>query len=134
MDEIEGGGHDVRLAFHLGPDVVAELDGTSAILSWPGAAVPGAARLELPDGLQWSLHRGETEPILGWYSRGLGRRVPACTLLGDGHSALDTLLTTRLEFLDPRITRPVTEQPYHGYSPKLTAEISKIDGEADEPE
>ncbi len=87
IDEIDGGGHDMRLAFHLGPDVQAELDGASAALHWPGAATPGAARLELPGGLAWSLHRGETDPILGWYSGGLGRRVPAITLLGRGRSA-----------------------------------------------
>ena len=76
------------------------------MLSWPTlSAVPassaaGAARLELPPGLQWSLHRGETDPILGWYSPGLGRRVPAYTLLGRGTSASGVALTTRLLFHD----------------------------------
>ncbi len=46
----------------------AELDGACAVLRWPGASAPGAARLELPQPLRWSLHRGETDPILGWYS------------------------------------------------------------------
>jgi hypothetical protein len=99
-DEIDGGGHDVRLAFHLGPDIQAQLEGTSAVLSWPATASPGSARLELPPELAWSLHRGETGPILGWYSCGLGRRVPAVTLLGRGRSAPDALLATRLTFLD----------------------------------
>ena len=40
-DEIDGGGHDVRLAFHLGPEVEAELDEAQAVLRWPGAAAPG---------------------------------------------------------------------------------------------
>ena len=88
IDEIEGGSHDVRLAFHLGPEVQVELDGS---LRGPAAgrtaSTPGAARLELPPGLRWSLHRGETDPILGWYSPGLGRRVPAFTLLGSGRCA-----------------------------------------------
>jgi heparinase II/III-like protein len=101
VDEIDGGRHEVRLVFHLGPDVRAELDGTSAALSWPGAAVPGTARLELPRELTWSLHRGETGPILGWYSRGLGRRAPAVTLLGVGRSVPREALVSRLEFLDP---------------------------------
>ena len=109
-DEIDGDGHDVRLAFHLGPDVQAELDGTNVALHWPGAATPGAARLELPGGLTWSLHRGETEPILGWYSGGLGRRVPATTLLGRGRSAPHELLSTRLEFIEahPTMNRTFT--------------------------
>ena len=35
IDEIDGGSHDVRLAFHLGPEVQAELDG---VLRRPGLA------------------------------------------------------------------------------------------------
>ena len=100
IDEIEGGSHDVRLAFHLGPAVEAELDGARAVLRWPGAAGPGSARLHLPPGLTWSLHRGESDPILGWYSAGLGRRVPAVTLLGRGRSVFGQPYNAKLEFTD----------------------------------
>ena len=100
IDEIGGGDHDVRVAFHLGPDVQAVLDGSGATLSWPQAAGPGSVRLELPVALRWSLHRGQTNPILGWYSPGLGRRVPAFTLLGSGRCVPGTPLATRLEFLE----------------------------------
>jgi hypothetical protein len=109
-DQIDGAGHDVRLAFHLGPDVQAELDGARAVLRWPAALAPGAAQLELPPGLEWSLHRGETDPILGWYSSGFGRRVPATTLLGRGRSAPRELLSTRLGFIEghPKVNRSFT--------------------------
>ena len=100
VDEIDTGGHDIRLAFHLGPEVQAELCDTRATLGWPGAVTPGIARLELPPVLRWTLHRGETDPILGWYSPGFGQRVPACTLLGCGRSVPGVPLTTRLEFTD----------------------------------
>jgi len=100
IDEIEGGSYDIRLAFHLGPEVQVELDGACAILDWPAAATPGTARLELPSGLQWTLHRGQSDPILGWYSPGLGRRVPAFSLLGCGRCVAGAPLATRLEFLD----------------------------------
>ena len=107
IDEIEGGGHDVRLAFHLGPEVQAVLEGSCATLSWPQGAMPGAARLELPVVLRWSLHWGETDPILGWYSPGLGRRVPAFTLLGLGPCVPGAPLATRLEFLEiGAVTKP----------------------------
>jgi hypothetical protein len=100
VDEIRGGGrHAVRLAFHLGPEVEAELADTGAILRWPGASTPGAARLELPP-LRWSMHRGETDPILGWHSPGLGRLLPAVTLLGRGRPEPDEPLIARLTFLD----------------------------------
>jgi hypothetical protein len=99
VDEFYGGSYDIRLSFHLGPDVQAELDGACAVLLWPSATTPGAARLELPRRLRWRLHRGETDPILGWYSPGLGRRIPSSTLVGRGRTAPDAPLTTRLEFL-----------------------------------
>ena len=92
--------HELRLAFHLGPEVQVELDGSDAVLRWPAAPVQGTARLELPPGLGWSLHRGESDPILGWYSPGLGRRIPAFTLLGSGRCAPGAPLATRLEFLE----------------------------------
>jgi hypothetical protein len=82
-DQVDGGEYDLRMAFHLGPAVAAELDGAIARLTWPG----GSARLSLPAELIWSLHRGDTNPILGWYSAGLGHRVPAFTLLGQGRGA-----------------------------------------------
>ena len=100
IDEIESGDHDLRLAFHFGPEVQVELDEFCAILNWPAASVPGAARMELATGFRWSLHRGETNPILGWYSPGLGRRVPAFSLLGCGRSSPGAPLATRLEFLE----------------------------------
>jgi hypothetical protein len=100
VDEIDADGHDLRMAIHLGPEVTAELAATSAILTWSASKAPGAARLDLPGPLRWSLHRGETDPILGWYSAGLGRRTPTFTLLGTGRSAVSEPLNTRLEFLD----------------------------------
>jgi hypothetical protein len=101
-DEIEGGSHDIRLAFHLGPEVQVQLNESCAVLSWAAASAsaPVAARLELAPGLRWTLHRGEIDPIFGWYAPGLGRRVPAFSLLGRGRSAPDAPLATRLEFLD----------------------------------
>ncbi len=100
IDQIDGGSHDIRLAFHFGPDVQAELDGSCAVLCWPGCSPGGQARLELPTALRWGLHRGETAPILGWYSPGLGRRVPVFTLLGYGRCLPGAPLATRLEFIE----------------------------------
>jgi hypothetical protein len=98
VDEIPGGGQPVRMAFHLGPEVTAELDQSCAYLCWPGICGPARARMELPGSLRWSLHRGEDNPILGWYSSAVGQRVPATTLIGAGRSVAAQLLVTRLEF------------------------------------
>jgi hypothetical protein len=98
-DVIDDAGHGVRLAYHLGPLVQAELGESHAALAWPDAPVPGSARMELPAGLAWSVHRGETDPVLGWYSEGLGHRVPSVTLVGTGSCRRAVPLTTRLIFL-----------------------------------
>ena len=100
VDEIDGSGHELQLAFHLGPEVYVELDAACATLRWPGAATPGAARLELPPLLRWSLHRGETDPIRGWYSARPGHRTPSFTLIGRGCSASGVPMSTRLTFIE----------------------------------
>ena len=100
IDQIDGGSHDTHMAFRLGPDVQAELEGSCAVLNWPTASTPGTARLELPPGLRWSLHLGETDPVLDRYSPGPERRVPAVTLLGSGRCVPGMPLIVRLEFLE----------------------------------
>jgi hypothetical protein len=104
-DQVDGGDYDLRMAFHLGPAVVAELAGAIARLTWPG----GSAQLSLPAELRWSLHRGETNPILGWYSAGLGHRVPAFTLLGQGRGTGGGVpLVTCLQFSETEETTGIS--------------------------
>ena len=95
QDWIEARGpHDVALAFHLGPEVDVSLSGASAALRWS----TGSARLELPAGLQWSVHRGETSPPLGWHSKGFGHKTPSNTLIGRGVLAPGCTLVSTLAF------------------------------------
>jgi len=96
VDQVDSGDYDIRLAFHLGPSVAAVLADSDARLTWPG----GGARLSLPAELRWTLHHGETDPILGWYSPGLGVRVPARTLVGQGSSLPGVPLRTCLQFAE----------------------------------
>jgi hypothetical protein len=97
-DQIDDGRHEfvpARLAFHLGPSVECDLVATSAKMSWQG----GRGELELPGELRWSLHRGETDPPLGWYSGSFGQKTPAYTLIGTGLISKDLELVTRLKIL-----------------------------------
>ncbi|WP_091671573.1 alginate lyase family protein [Amycolatopsis marina] len=102
LDEVREGGPECRLAFHIGPRIEVQLAGTTARLGW--VPVDGGARreavLELPPTLTWSAHRGETDPPLGWYSAGFGRKVPACTLVGTGRTSKEetAALATLLRF------------------------------------
>jgi hypothetical protein len=86
--------HALRLAFHLGPTIDAVLSGARAELRWEDAdGDPVQAVLELPDSFEWSSYRGSTEPIIGWYSPGFGRKVPATTLIGCADVAGATFTT-----------------------------------------
>ncbi|MCG7203384.1 heparinase II/III family protein [Streptomyces arenae] len=84
VDEVRGPRRQVRLAFHLGPAVTAELVGSRARLTWTRDGEDRSAVLDLPGQLSWRAHRGETEPPLGWYSAGFGRKEPTTTLVGTG--------------------------------------------------
>ena len=53
-------------------EVQVELYESGALLRWETTTGRGKARLELPPGLHWTLHHGETDPIMGWYSSGPG--------------------------------------------------------------
>jgi hypothetical protein len=52
--------------------------------------------MRLPDELDWSAVRGQTEPPLGWYSPCFGARIPIVTLIGQGLVAGGTRLITDL--------------------------------------
>ncbi|HEX4687109.1 MAG TPA: alginate lyase family protein [Nocardioides sp.] len=94
-----GRDHAVSLAFHLGPEVEAVLEGSHASLRWPRPEGGiGRAELALPDALQWSATRGQSDPPSGWYSPAFGQRVPITTLVGTGHVHGHLVLRTELVF------------------------------------
>ncbi|MER5948582.1 alginate lyase family protein [Streptomyces sp. NPDC001904] len=98
VDEVRGPRRDVRLAFHLGPAVAADLMGDRAVLTWIHEGEGRSAVLDLPDGLTWRAHRGESDPPLGWYSPGFGRKEPTTTLVGTGSAEGAADFTTVLRF------------------------------------
>ncbi|MFC1442684.1 alginate lyase family protein [Streptacidiphilus sp. N1-10] len=98
VDEVQGPRRAAKLAFHLGPAVAAELVGSQAVLSWTVDGEDRSAVLDLPGQLDWQAHRGETDPPLGWYSPGFGRRQPATVLVGTGDVDEGEGFTTVLTF------------------------------------
>ena len=100
LDDLQSeGAHLVQMAFHLGPTVDIVLDGHQAQLEWKSPESQcERALLSLPPDLEWSAHRGETDPILGWYAPAYGRKEPTTTLIGRGTVATATFPTT-LSFL-----------------------------------
>ncbi|MEV6942806.1 alginate lyase family protein [Streptomyces sp. NPDC051172] len=98
VDEVRGPGGAVRLAFHLGPAITADLVEHRAELTWTRDGEDRSAVLDLPGQLSWQVHRGETDPPLGWYSAGFGRKEPATTLVGTGFTDGTEGFTTVLRF------------------------------------
>ncbi|CAM5728647.1 heparinase II/III family protein [Streptomyces coeruleorubidus] len=98
VDEVRGPSRDVRLAFHLGPAIAADLVGNRAVLTWVRDGEGCSAVLDLPGQLSWRAHRGETGPPLGWYSAGFGRKEPTTTLVGTGFADGTQGFTTELRF------------------------------------
>ncbi|MYT71957.1 MULTISPECIES: alginate lyase family protein [unclassified Streptomyces] len=98
VDEVRGPRGDVRLAFHLGPTVAADLLGDRAVLTWIHEGEGRSAVLDLPGQLTWQAHRGESDPPLGWYSPGFGRKEPTTTLVGTGSAEGAADFTTVLRF------------------------------------
>ena len=101
-DEIGGTGRcAVRLAFHLGPTIEADLDGRTLALRWQdGDRGRAAATMDLPTSLDWSLVRGAEDPVLGWYSPAFGQKVPTTDVIGVGFATRGSPLRTRLVFMD----------------------------------
>ena len=90
------GEHGLRMAFHFGPDIHVRMVGQSAELMWPDGSLTRTASLCLPAQLSWSLHNGETDPVLGWYSASFGAKQPVWALIGEGRcggTGLDTHVT-----------------------------------------
>ncbi|MFI1422619.1 alginate lyase family protein [Streptomyces sp. NPDC020731] len=98
VDEVRGPRREVRLAFHLGPAIAADLAGNRAVLTWTRDGEDRSAVLDLPGQLSWRAHRGESDPPLGWYSPGFGRKEPATTLVGTGSTDGTEGFTTVLGF------------------------------------
>jgi hypothetical protein len=86
-----------RLCWHFGPGVLVDLEGAQAVLSWQVGSDTRRGTLFLPAGLEWTHHRAEVDPVVGWYSPRFADRVPATSLIGDGAVSYSTRLITELE-------------------------------------
>jgi hypothetical protein len=49
--------------------------------------------------MRWSAVSGSTQPVMGWFSPGFGKKEPATTLLGEVRCDGPTKYETTLQFL-----------------------------------
>ncbi|MFZ1988495.1 MAG: alginate lyase family protein [Alphaproteobacteria bacterium] len=105
-DWIEANGPESgSLYFHLSPNVGVSLNRCTARLSWKDSSgVDRSAWLDLPEELCWSLHRGETDPPLGWYSARFGEKEPTSVLVGQGLLEPQLRLKTKLSWVPSQPT------------------------------
>jgi hypothetical protein len=80
------------LAFHFGPAVNCQLVPGKVRLNWPN----GSAELVLPPALNWTLHRAQTNPPLGWFSSSFDIKQPSYSVLGTGRLRTGDRLISRL--------------------------------------
>jgi hypothetical protein len=76
---------------------VVELDGAHATLSWRVGPATRRGAIALPSAFTWTSHRGEDDPVAGWYSPRFGTRVPATSLIGRGNATSTTSIVTEVE-------------------------------------
>ena len=101
IDAVEtDGSHLVRLAFHLGPDVEAVLDGRVVWMRWLGHDGRWTtAQLHLAEEVTWSRVRGATQPVMGWYSAGFGSKQPSSSIVGQTtcHGGLELITSLHID-------------------------------------
>ena len=89
--------HDYDLLWHFGPEVVAELDGTTVRIADRHGSAVATMRFTSQTQLTLSMVRGQTEPqIQGWYFPQMGRPMPAQTVIVS-LSASDAIVHTDID-------------------------------------
>ncbi|WOO98020.1 heparinase II/III domain-containing protein [Micrococcus terreus] len=74
--------HDYDLLWHLGPEVIAETDGTTIRLTDRHGAAVATMTITSDTELALTVVQGQTEPqIQGWYFPQMGRPMPAQTVI-----------------------------------------------------
>jgi hypothetical protein len=87
----------LRLSWHLGPEVMVEIDGSQAEVTWQVGQNSRRGTLVLPEDLVWTSHSAEVDPVSGWYSPRFAVRAAATSLVGRGTGSSSTRLVTVLE-------------------------------------
>jgi hypothetical protein len=96
-DRIIGAGRfQLRLAYHLGPEIEAEMDAGTLYLQWRCDGRLRRGQLVLPQNLNWRQFKGSNDPVLGWHSRKFGQRQPSITWVGEGSIAAGATMAATL--------------------------------------
>jgi hypothetical protein len=74
--------HEIEVFFHLHPAVRIQYSSDCIVLTRSSVGL----RLQLDLALKVSLHRGEEDTILGWYSPGYDRKDPTWTVRGSSRA------------------------------------------------
>jgi hypothetical protein len=120
VDEFDGAGAaeiPAEVHFHCGAGIEVSRSEVGAELRWtePGGG-PLAAAMTLEPDLDWTIQRGEIDPISGWWSPDFGSKHPTHTLTGHFDVSRKQRVVTILE-LDDSLGRH--EDRLHSTEPSL---------------
>jgi len=81
-DQFDGSAtHDFRIFFHFAPDIsVLRMENGGWLVTKSGSNLRMV--FEADEAFNWDVVRGSEQPLLGWYSSALGKKVPSTTLVG----------------------------------------------------
>lgn len=90
-------GHNVHQHWHLGASCEAEKSGDNMVLvRWGG----GHVRINIDSALEVSLHPGQADSLLGWFSPGYHQRCSVVTVRAFGQVRCQAALTTTISILE----------------------------------
>jgi uncharacterized heparinase superfamily protein len=96
-DHLEcAGEHTAEVLWHLHPDCTCSMAGSAVRVERGGAAI------SIEPDASWgavTLHSGESNPPLGWYSPGIDRKTPATAVRVVGRIRGATICRTRIQLL-----------------------------------
>ena len=94
-DSFEGSGsHEFELNYHFHPDVSLTKNGDG----WIAVNDDVEMKIALLDKMDFTLHKGETTPVFGWFSKAYGEKQ-ACSVLSCKVKTRDEKMIFKTEFL-----------------------------------
>ncbi|NEU09994.1 hypothetical protein GZH53_16840 [Flavihumibacter sp. R14] len=81
----------IKMPFHIHPKIEYQLFRDTLLLS---SNAKNTVQLKLDGQLTWNIHKGETSPILGWYSESFYSKTPSPVCLGSVQTGSSLKLNT----------------------------------------
>ena len=96
-DTVTGSGrHDLAIHFHFAPEISIQGDAEQGFIATCKKETV-TMTFAVDRAWTWQMQRGTTEPISGWYSPNLGKKIPAMELRGNWQGELPVQIITVIQ-------------------------------------